>query len=132
MASRGSLQRISFLRTYTRYRGVFEYPAIQELHYIEWRAYDAAILAEAVRLGHRDIRMLQCMDYLIFPLYLMRSLRKELSRRFLAQDELAAIGSNELVSRIGLAKTELFVESLLALVPRLVRYILSASLPVSP
>ena len=80
---------------------------VEELHDVEGRADDALVLAEAVRLGHGDAGALQRMQHPELALDLVRRLGDELARGLLAHDEALAIGGDDLVGRVRLAKTKL-------------------------
>ena len=103
------IQRLSLLRPNLRHGRVGEYPAVQELHDIEGGADDTGVLAQAVRLGHRNVGLLQRVDDLVLALHLVGRLRQELSRGLLPQHETLSVDGGEEVGGVRLAKAELDV-----------------------
>ena len=92
---------------HVRDHGVLEDAAVEELHDVEGRADDGVVLAQAVGLGHRHVRLGQGVDDAVLALDLVGRLGDEASRRLLAQHVALAVRRCQLVRRVGLAEAEL-------------------------
>lgn len=101
------IQGCALLGADARDGGIREHSPIQELHDVERGADHAAVLAQAVCLGHGDVSLLQRMDDLVFSFDLVRGLRQELAWGFLAQHELVFVGAGDKVGWVGLSEAEL-------------------------
>lgn len=98
---------VSRIRSNARERRVFDYPAVQEFHNIEWGSYHLWILTQAVGLWDGNIGLLQGMDDPILPFDLVGCLGKQTPWRLLAYDISLTIGCRELISWIRLSEAEL-------------------------
>lgn len=87
-----SLHLVSVPRCNSWHRWILEDAPVQELHDVECSPYDARIITQAIRLGHRNVRMFQGMYDSILPLDLVRRFRQQFSWRLFAQYILAAVG----------------------------------------
>ena len=87
--------------------GVFEYPSVQEFHYVEVGLYDTRIFAETYSLWNRNISLLQGMDYSIFTVDLVSCVGEELPRRFLPHNIFVALCIRQLIGGIGLSIAKL-------------------------
>lgn len=106
------IQCISLLGAYTGHCGIRKHAPVQKLHNIERSPDNPGIFAQAISLWYRHICLFQSMDNLVFALYLVCCLGKELTRWLLSKDIPLLIGRNKLVSRVRLAKTELYAISM--------------------
>lgn len=86
---------------------ILNYPSIQKLHYVEWRANNTAVFAEAICLRHRYIGLFESMYDLVFSFDLMGGLREQFSRRFFTHHKLLTILRCELIGRVRLSKAKL-------------------------
>lgn len=75
---------VPMLGTDIRQRWIFDDPAVQELHDVESCADNSIVLAQAKRLGNRDICFLEGMQNSILSFDFMCGFRKQLARRLLA------------------------------------------------
>lgn len=91
----------------TRHSCVVDETAFEALHDIERGPNHGVIVAEDVCFRDGHICLLQCVDYLVFAVDSMRSLRQELARGFLSEDIFRFGRIGELVGRIALAEAEL-------------------------
>lgn len=88
-------------------RRVLDDPSVQERHYVEWCANNAAILAEAVRLRYRHIGILESMYYPIFSLNLVSRGRQQLSWRLLSHNIFGARLVRQLIGGVRLSISKL-------------------------
>lgn len=103
-------QRRALLGAHTGHGKVLKDAAVEKLHDVKWRADDAVVLAERVRLGDGNVGVAEGVDDAVLAVDTVRRLGEELPWWLLAHDKLVASGVGDLICRVGLAKTKLEVQ----------------------